>query len=264
MTDLPILFSAPMVRGLIRETEQPGIGKTQTRRLLTRNNASVLGHSWRGKSCPWEGLRFAEAVVRTKSPMSGCPDPHLAVPFCHPADEPTASEDCGIYAVRPFVDIGDRLYVREAWRCNGWATDLATIMYRANEGGGYTAMTEQYPVAGRKPLRVTSGWRPGIHMPRWASRLTLTVTDVRVQRLQAISAEDARDEGVDRRSSSVRQMWLFGASKEEREAIYLRACVWEYEQLWGAINGAGSWDRNPWVVAYSFTVDKRNIDQVPA
>ncbi len=87
-------------------------------------------------------------------------------------------------------------------------------------------------------------WTPSIFMPRWASRLTLTVTDVRVQRLQDISEEDAWAEGIT----------AYGTTRYEREGRDL------YALLWNSINGAGAWNNNPWVVALSFTVRKGNID----
>lgn len=99
-------------------------------------------------------------------------------------------------------------------------------------------------------------------MPRWASRLTLTVTDVRVEPLQSISPVDALAEGVNPRSPKVRMFWLFGATQEERETIYLRACPWEYEDLWQALHDTPGqcWADNPDVVALTFTVEQRNID----
>jgi len=144
--------------------------------------------------------------------------------------------------------IGDRLWVREAWRCNGWATDLATIFYRASEGDGYTAMCEQYPVVGKPPLRVTATWRPGIHMPRWASRLTLTVTDVRVQRVQEISEADAEAEGT-----APILVPPDGGSAPHVEG---------FRDLWDSINASRGfgWETNPWVVALTFTVRRQNID----
>lgn len=80
--------------------------------------------------------------------------------------------------------------------------------------------------------------KPGIHMPRWASRLTLTVTDVRVERLQDITEEQARAEGC---------IGYLGS----------RAA---FATVWREINGDGSWDENPWVAAYTFTVAHHNID----
>jgi len=139
---------------------------------------------------------------------------------------------------------GDRLWVREAHRCNGWATDVATVFYRASEGDGYTAMCEQWPIADHKPLPVSMQWRPSIHMPRWASRLTLIVTDVRVQRLQNISEDDARAEGA--------KPWT-GACQ---------SYVTDFAAIWRAINGPDTWDANPWVVALTFDVHRGNIDEV--
>lgn len=88
--------------------------------------------------------------------------------------------------------------------------------------------------------------KPSIHMPRWASRLTLTVTDVRVQRLQEISRGDAMDEGCPFANMQ--------AGPNPRD--------W-YAELWNTINGAGAWEANPWVVAYTFDVHNGNIDAAP-
>lgn len=220
MTDRPILFSAPMIRGLIREVEQPGTGKTQTRRIVKpqptmheAGDCSIGGH--RGD---------VDYLMREIYPK------HMA----------------------RFRN-GDRLWVREAWRCNGWASDVATIFYRASEGEGYTAMCEQWPVADHKPLRVEPRWSPSLHLPRWASRLTLTVTDVRVQRVQEISEEDARAEGALR-------MYMDDDAKfyEIDDGTY--RCG--FCGLWAHINGIDAWDSNPWIVALTFTVERRNIDAV--
>ena len=247
MTDRPILFSAPMIRALLDGR------KTQTRRILTRNNATVLGHSWRGKSCPWAGLRFNEAIARSKNPMTGTHDSHLAVPFCHPADEPTPSEDCGTYAVRPLVETGDRLWVREAWRFEpgGAINDAAGGQIDYVEPGFH------YRADYRNPA---PGWKPGIHMPRKASRLTLTVTDVRVQRLQEISEADAIAEGIEPAPAPHTGWRHYG----ERDGLPGIVAVDSYRTLWNHINGAGSWAANPWIVAVTFTVERRNIDAARA
>ncbi|MDR6818452.1 hypothetical protein J2X76_003629 [Neorhizobium sp. 2083] len=100
-------------------------------------------------------------------------------------------------------------------------------------------------------------WRPSIHMPRWASRLTLTVTDVRVEWLQDISGSDAIAEGAD----ITREMTMTGPMVKVAPGTYLSPIAW-YHRLWDEINGEGSWDANPWVVAYTFTVERGNIDQI--
>ena len=97
-----------------------------------------------------------------------------------------------------------------------------------------------------------SPWRPSIHMPRWASRLTLRITDVRVQRLQEISEADARAEGAPlelRLLDSVR----LGATASHTGG---------FERLWESIHGPDSWASNPWVWCLSFRVIHKNIDEV--
>jgi hypothetical protein len=233
MTDRPILFSGPMVRALLAGT------KTQTRRDLTKTFARyphLVGYETDGnlKKLDGKNVPHVEFV-------------HSLLGLWHPEDNPRGRS--GWY-VPLKAAVGDQLWVREAWRCNGWATDVATIFYAASEGDGYTAMCEQYPVADKRPLRVTAGWRPSIHMPRWASRLTLIVTDVRVERLQDISEADAKAEGV---SDEFTDYELYGQSQPYR---------FGYSSLWNLINGEGAWDANPWVVAYTFTVQRGNIDQI--
>lgn len=212
MTDRPILFSDPMVRALLTGT------KTQTRRVISaeqrRTKVNLFDGTW------------SDSYVLDPGNQSWREDGY------------------------PWR-VGDRLYVREAWRCNGWASDVATIMYRASEGDGYTAMTGQYPVdEGKKALRVTGTWHPGIHMPRWASRLTLLVTEVRVQRLQDIGHVDAAAEGC-----------LGIGSYPDAYEVAPRD---QYRNLWNKLNadrGFG-WETNPWCVAVSFSVERRNIDEV--
>jgi len=215
-----ILFSAPMVRALLDGR------KTQTRRVLKPATAGeFLG------------------IVERKPPRYWF--------ACGPNDR-TSCEIRAPFAVR------DLRWVRETWRCNGWATDVATIFYRASEGDGYTAMCEQFPIAGKTPLRVTGTWRPSIHMPRWASRLTIRVTGVEVERLQDISEEDAKAEGLEWRDGC----WATyngdgtmrcGGSPDPIEA---------YRCLWININGTGSWELNPWVVAVTFETIQANVDVV--
>lgn len=89
-------------------------------------------------------------------------------------------------------------------------------------------------------------WTPSIHMPRRCSRLTLAVTDVRVQRLQEISEADAKAEGV-RAPLTV---------STDLGSTYTDG----FGDLWEEIHGEGAWDANPWVVAITFTVHKVNID----
>lgn len=258
MTERPILFSAPMVRALLDGR------KTQTRRILTRNNVEVLGASWRGKSHPWQGLRFAEAVARENSPISGTRDPHLAVPFCHPDDEPMPTAECGVYRVHPVIQPGDRLFVREAF--SGLLRHDA-VPRLGRPAAPPRSWSPNDPIWYWADGNPTEGdWtkpKPGIHMPRWASRLTLTVTDVRVERLQDISEGDCIAEGAfvaTPRGHDHGQIFVHRDPAVTWQTMTPRA--W-YHELWDTINGAGIWDANHWVVAVTFTVERRNIDSAP-
>lgn len=130
--------------------------------------------------------------------------------------------------------IGDRLWVRESWcPADGGAA------YMADHPGDPRGL----------------GWKPSIHMPRWASRMTLVVDGVKVERVQDISEADAVAEGCgvpNTRLDSVYSRW----DSDPRD---------EFCNLWDGINakrGLG-WDANPWVCALSFTVHHCNIDDMP-
>lgn len=91
--------------------------------------------------------------------------------------------------------------------------------------------------------------RPSIHMPRWASRITLEITGVRVERLQDISEADALAEGIQRWPLGFR-VELSGAPKHE--SMTFDTAVGAFRFLWESINGPGSWDANPWVWVVEF------------
>lgn len=148
-------------------------------------------------------------------------------------------EDC------PYGEIGNRLFVRE----NGWErTERTPKMMRE---GADTWAPYYYDADGLSEQDVAEfkAWgfkrRPSIHMPRWASRITLEITDVRVERLQEISEADAYAEGIEGT-----------AFCEEAEHMQPATGVLPgrhaYRALWESINGPGSWELNPWVWAISF------------
>jgi len=225
MTDRPIMFSAPMVRKLLEGR------KTQTRRVLklptkTHSGGPIDEHPKMGG---W-------AV----STIGGHGDHSIGV-----SRETAAHDRACIWhqttgcTVVPAYAPGDRLYVREAI---DKASDRDGVFYRADyeaQHGDATGL----------------GWRPSIHMPRWASRLTLTVTEVRVQRLQEISAGDSIAEGVECETCTA-----MGQS-----ACHGRGCfasIDAYRTLWNSLHGPDAWDANPWVVALTFNVKRGNIDQI--
>jgi len=143
---------------------------------------------------------------------------------------------------------GDRLYVREAHSLHqAHGQDRIDDKRWGSWGGLPTKLSpDRKQIAYFRERFDRSGhgkWRPSIHMPRWASRLTLTVTNVRVERLQAITRGDAMSEGC----------------PFPNMAKGPNPCDW-FSQLWDEINGTGAWAADPWVVAVRFEVSHSNID----
>ena len=138
----------------------------------------------------------------------------------------------------PFGQPGDLLWCRETWARDD---EDGCLMYRADLGRDANADAwEQGRIEGVPRYR----WRPSIHMPRWASRITLRVTDVRVERLGDISEADAVAEGIERRGPG----WAWYTDAK----AYTTDPRTSYRDLWESINGPGSWDANPWVWCLTF------------
>lgn len=144
----------------------------------------------------------------------------------------------GLLVTSPYGYPGDRLWVRETWAYRGgdeylYQQEPQCVQYRA---------TDQYAYSLTGEPRGDRRWRPSIHMPRWASRLTLTITDVRVERLQGISTGDAIAEGC-------------SGSGSTHDPDDFHDPVGQYRELWDSLNAARGygWDANPWVWVVSFT-----------
>lgn len=122
----------------------------------------------------------------------------------------------------PYGKVGDHLWVRETWKQGFFETKYSNgIIYKADKEKAL-GMVEY-----------AGGWKPSIHMPRWASRITLEITGIRVERLQDISGCDAALEGV--------------IAYHTYNGYKLK-----FEELWEQINGEGSWNLNPWVWVLQF------------
>ena len=141
----------------------------------------------------------------------------------------------------PYGQIGDQLWVRETWTWEGdtgWRDlmPLGSFYYKAdfeeNEG----------------PTK----WKPSIFMPREASRITLEVTDVRVERLMDISEEDAMVEGVDLYSNRASIMVNQETAEYENCLIKNSTAITLFSELWEKINGRESLEANPWVWVIKF------------
>ncbi|SXK18452.1 morphogenetic protein [Klebsiella pneumoniae] len=191
-----MIFNGEMVRAILDGR------KTQTRRPIK-----------------WKQTRFTEIGERedgSKWPWSE--DAEHACDFWHPC---------------PFGAVGDRIWVREAFRVHSRATDVATLVYKASERNSWTEQTRRVPVAVCNKPATPEKWTPSLHMPRWASRILLEITGVRVERLRSMSQDDARAEGV------------IAASGPMEAGLAFR-------ELWDSIYGEESWKANPWVWVIEF------------
>jgi hypothetical protein len=167
-----------------------------------------------------------------------------------PTDRPGSFKE-----IRQHYTPGDRLWVREAWAARLDQDHLAprdlprgTVGYWA-DGPGQCCRTGCAGAAGKV--------RSPIHMPRWASRLTLEVTDVRVERLQQISEEDAIAEGARRFAEIPVGSVLSRDNRWSMEAIPntdhgLSSARWAFANYWNRIHRPDSWDASPWVWVIEF------------
>ena len=156
----------------------------------------------------------------------------------------------------PYGEPGDRLWVREAFDFlpSGGPDEpqACEIVYWATGSheprtapSGYNPM-----IYGHEKVR------PSIHMPRWASRITLEVTGVRVERLQDISEADAMAEGISSATFRPDDGWPlctgYMVGKDDGKTALQTSVINAYKLLWESINGPGSWDLNSWVWVVEF------------
>ena len=168
----------------------------------------------------------------------------------------------------PFGAVGERIWVRETWATlgneDGCYVDWEDNLCKGDERSAariYRASCEQRPGdyglwsipddADWKPhtkdYQYEGAWRPSIHMPRWASRILLEITDVRVERLNAISEEDARAEGIiDGGCLNCGEPEPCGCANPEPDATDA------FAYLWQSIYGQDNWNANPWVWVIEF------------
>ncbi|HDZ9750614.1 TPA: hypothetical protein RU392_000342 [Klebsiella quasipneumoniae subsp. similipneumoniae] len=160
---------------------------------------------------------------------------------CYPEDVPELIRECCPYGVP-----GDRIWVRETWaEAGASAPDLK--LYRANYPEHVPSIYENVPPT--EEIR----WTPSIHMPRTASRILLEITGVRVERLNAISEEDAQAEGVGTAvwfaaKGIPESEWKSLGEHGAMQASYIN----RFATLWESIYGEESWKANPWVWVIEF------------
>lgn len=242
MKERPIIFSGPMVRAILAGR------KTQTRRIVKPQPPARIEGQRQHRMAFTSDDEGTELFVYSQSANAG-----------------------GWNARCPYGQPGDRLWVRERWRVGAWDTDTGSVAidYCADNscrkewievpednedmfqrlweqssddaertGTKYDADGEYHWKPGESPCR----WRPSIHMPRWASRIALEVTNIRVERAQDISEGDVDAEGVgvlEQVRGILRDDWKHTDS---------------FQRLWDSVNAARGfgWDTNPWVWVVEF------------
>lgn len=166
---------------------------------------------------------------------------------CELAGNELAGElSAGNYLNSAFGKPGDRIWVREAFRVHSRATDVATLVYKASERNSWTEQTHRVPVVVCNKPATPEKWTPSLHMPRWASRILLEITDVRVERLNSIYDVDAMREGIQNLTTCSHAD--FGIPGVVNAQHPVRA----FQLLWESIYGADSWRANPWVWVIEF------------
>lgn len=176
--------------------------------------------------------------------------------------------------VCPFGQPGDRLWVRETFASFPSTGGLrfyrtGVIYHRPND----PRLLPEHPyrevvyradgedVTKEHPNGATSKWRSPVAMPRWASRITLEITSVRVERLQDISEEDAIAEGMTQETADAfmcpEELAVFASAHILCPDSMARIM---FETYWDRMHGRGAWDRNPWVAVYGFRPVLANID----
>jgi hypothetical protein len=216
MKEIPILFSTPMVQALLAGR------KTQTRRIVKEKAVPVRDEIIDGK--------------RMMKPAGWplLPESEYKEKFCN------------------YGKPGDMLWVRETLFQNG---ELGLEYVADKEWISEDIIPDDYgPYGGDYAFRNI----PNIHMPKWAARIWLQVEDVRVERLHDISEEDAIAEGCE---SRFHRCGGFGYYEAGGETQSCECLSWEggryymgFKDLWGEINGAESWDANPWVWVVTYKV----------
>ncbi len=238
MKEKPILFSAPMVKALLAGT------KTMTRRIM-KPQPIRYGMMWEWGHAGWsDGIKSVPCV----------PGHSMAVNCPYPVGTRLWVRESGWKDPQPFEIRGERYH--RFFFPDGCVRHENGTMGTAP----HNVSPEVMKVSGLKST-------PSIFMPRWASRITLEVTAVKVERLQDISEQDAAAEGLEA------EMWDMALAVRDYSQKDGWFCMWggphEYEApisyvdlddinrasfrtLWDQIHGDGQWDKNPWCWCYTF------------
>ena len=226
MKERQILFKGEMVRAILDGQ------KTQTRRVVTRRN-SITNYIW-------DSIDLEKSIIDPG--MGG--GQYLKAPLITNG----INEDEIFDRIRCRYSIGDLLYVRETWRTGSGLDDLPARLSGTKSPYQYKA--DMKTVRGNDVSQYSQWgkWRPSIHMPKWAARIWMEITGVRVERLQDITGPDAIAEGVNIPSHIPQD----GAD----HAWAIR----EFSSLWNSTTKDPSykWDANHWVWVIEFKRINKN------
>lgn len=238
MRERPLIFTAASMHANLAGT------KTMTRRLVKApritahpKSAGLIMHDL-GRAWKDEGFGNGE---------------YLHVPFAHPGDGwDEGGEDCSRRVFCPYGWVGDRLWCKETWRPEELPCGQDGIRFAADNAFVPIENTPEAADLWVQANRRDGKWRPSIFMPRWASRLSLELTSVRAERLNDLTEEDARAEGI---RSFTKDGALFKFWPNDPHDGPLK-CEWAdlprtaraaYARLWDQINPKHPWGSNCWV-----------------
>ncbi|HCM9382646.1 TPA: hypothetical protein N5L74_003610 [Enterobacter hormaechei subsp. xiangfangensis] len=228
-----MIFNGEMVRAILDGR------KTQTRRIMKIQPSDGFHPTHNGYDLDLNAHWYTPGVVDKNGYLQPAKKDVFGV----------ADENEGYTC--PFGAVGDRIWVREAFQ-GPLVSEEFLEEYRAYpEKFENPEYCEYAADGGPRPEycdlddNLRHGWRPSIHMPRWASRLTLEITSVRVERLRDLSEDDAKSEGITPPSGGVLPGWEYRIN---------------FRELWMSIYGEENWHANPWVWVIEFKV----VPNVPA
>lgn len=218
MKERGIIFNADMVRAILDGR------KTQTRRIVKSVPTTHDFHGWvMSSTCAKDEGKAVWAI----------------------GDSPLLKDPIRLNC--PLGKIGDRLWVRETWQGPLVDYENANKLYKDPEpfqtikNCVYKADGDACPEYFDADDNLRYGWKSSAQMPRWASRMLLEITDVRVERLQSISGEDAKAEGFDNSQSDA-----------ANSIGWFEKPIRAFRRAWENIYGADGWDSNPWVWVIEF------------
>lgn len=231
-----MIFNAEMVRAILDGR------KTQTRRIMKVQPSDGFHPTHNGYDLDLNAHWYTPGVVDKNG-------------YLQPAKKDVfgAADENEGYAC-PFGAVGDRIWVREAFQGPLVSEELLEEYRAYPEKFENPEYCEYSADGGPRPEycdlddNLRHGWRPSIHMPRWASRITLEITGVRVERLRDLSEDDAKSEGITPPSGGVLPGWEYRIN---------------FRDLWMSIYGADNWEANPWVWVIEFKVVP-NVQDNPA